>query len=305
MARETNTRIPMENERVQEFKKLLLNEALVESEPSLAGINPGGFGDIQKGSIYYGTGLSTAKELSIALPFDVLSMVLVSEKIRRALGMKKIYHHIADTHAKSNKLFSDDVVDRRTHDVKETMLRVASNMGLVDFEVMLASDFDTSPEYMEIYQSFGTDKHEYVKREVADMEWYRKQKGVAIKLGWIIQASETELGFDERVFDREYKATIGECLSFMYLKPGRTFDKSRPKVSPYIHVSNETRILLEADEDAKRKIAEAEVRLGDKHLGGARRNLSDIIRLYEKLIQPLGNIPFEDKVQHVIDNVTK
>jgi len=285
------------------YKNLIQNEPLIEVHPSLDGINPKSL--TKEGSIYYGTGLCTARELSDALPFDVLGMVLVAEKLRRGMGMKKIYHHIADTHAKSNDIFSSEDVDRQANVARETLGRMAQNLGLENFEILLASEFDQTPEYREIYEGIDTSKHDYVRREVGDMEWYNRYKSVVVKLGWIIQATETDLGFDERVFDREYKAVIGGDLSFVYLKPGRTFDKSRPKVSPYIHVPGEARILLKANEDVKAKITEAEKRLGDKHLGGARRHLTDIVRLYEKLFSSLGNIPFEDKIQTIIDNVIK
>jgi len=285
------------------YRNIVQNEPLIEVNPSIEGISPNSL--TPDGSIYYGTGLCTAKELSDALPFDVLGMVLVAEKIKRGMGMKTIYHHIADTHAKSNNIFKDEDIDHQAALVRQALEKMARNLGLENFKVLLASEFDNSEEYVEIYHGVATDKHEYVRREVADMEWYRKYKGVVVKLGWIIQASETDLGFDERVFDREYKAVTGGDLSFVYLKPGRTFDSSRPKVSPYIHIPREPRILLKADEDAKAKIAEAEKRFGDKHLGGARRHLIDIIRLYEKLFGSLGDIPFEDKIQKIIDKVTK
>lgn len=294
----------MENkDRLTVYKNLIQNEPLIEVHPSLGGISPDSLRP--DSSIYYGTGLCTAKEISDALPFDVLGMVLVAEKIRRGMGMKMVYHHIADTHAKSNCLFDNEEIDRQAASAKDVLERMAGNLGLENFRVLLASEFDGSKEYLEIYNNVVTEKHEYVRREVADMEWYRRYKGVGVKLGWIIQATEVELGLDERVFDREYKATIDEDLSLVYLKPGRTFDKSRPKVSPYIHTPGEPRILLRADEDAKSKIAEAEERLADKHLGGARRHLTDIVRLYEKLFGSLGDIPFEDKIQAIIDNATK
>jgi len=292
-----------EKDKLTIFRNIIQNEPLIQVRASLERINPDSL--VSDGSIYYGTGLCTTKELSIGLPFDVLEMVLVAEKIRRSLGMRRIYHHIADTHAKSNRIFRDEDVDYQANVAKETLERMAENLRLENFEVLLASEFDQTPEYRAIYERINTSKHDYVKREVADIEWYRRNKGVTIKLGWIIQATETRLGFDERVFDREYEAIIGKKLSFVYLEPGRTFDKSRPKVSPYIHIPGETRILLRKGEDARAKISEAEKRLNDKHLGGARRNLINIIRLYEKLFGTLGKIPYEDKIQAIIDITTK
>lgn len=302
----TLERKTMENQtadKLVSLQKLLQNDALFEGAPSLSGINPEVI-ETPGGSIYYGTGLSTSKEISIALPFDVLSMVLSAERIRRTLGMDKIYHFIADTHAKSNKLYPDDFVDKRAKETKEQLETMFANLGLDAFEIIFASDFDKSPEYNEIYQSFSTDKHEYVKREVADIEWLRRNKNLKLKVGWIIQANETDLGFDERVFDREYAEKMGNTISFVYLKPGRTFDKSRPKASPYIHIASETRLLLKKDEDVKAKLAEAESVWGDKHLGGVRGYFTDIVRAYEKVIGPLGKLPVEEKIQAIIDKAT-
>jgi len=287
------------------YRHLIQNEPLIEVIPSLEAINPKSL--TREGSIYYGTGLCTARDLSDALPFDILGMILVAEKLRRGMGMRKIYHHIADTHAKSNNLFRDEDVDQLAKDMKDTLSRISKNLGLEDFEIILASEFDQTPEYRKIYEGIESDKHEYIKREVSDMIWYNKYRGVVIKLGWIIQAGETVLGFDERVFDREYRNIMGDegNLSFVYLKAGRTFNKLRPKVSPYIHIPGESRILLRADEDVKRKFAEAEKEFGDKQLGGARRHLTNIVRLYEKLFGSLGKIPLEDKIQIIIEKVVK
>ncbi|MFZ5366321.1 MAG: hypothetical protein ACOZBZ_03415 [Patescibacteria group bacterium] len=293
-----------EKDRLQIFQNLIRNEPLIEVAPSLAGINPKAVKQ-ESGSIYYGTGLCTARELSLALPFDVLAMVFVAERIRRTMGMKMIYHHIADTHAKSNKLFRDSEIDRQTASVREILTRMRENFGLENLEIILASEFAQSPEYTHIYNNIETDKHEYVKREMADMEWYREYKGVTVKMGWIIQASETNLGFDERVFDREYKDKIGGDLSFVYLEAGRTLDKTRPKASPYIHVAGENRILLRRGEDAARKLMQAKSIMGDKSLGGARRHLMGIVRLYEKLFGSLGRITFEEKVEAIIERATK
>jgi len=297
----------MENEKkdpIKILRNLIQNEPLIEPTPSIEGINPK-ITTYKDKSIYYGTGLCTAKELSIALPFDVLGMVLVAENIRRQMGMDKIYHHIADTHAKSNNLFKDYEVEKQAANVKKALTIMKENLGFKNLEIVLASEFDQTDEYNQILNNIETDKHEYVKRELADISWYQKYKNVDIKIGWIIQASETNLGFDERIFDREYKKKVGGELSFIYLKPGRTFDKSRPKVSPYIHVIRETRILLKSDEDVKGKMTDGEKAMGDKHLGGARRHLTNIVRLYEKLFGSFGKISLEEKIEAIIEKTTK
>jgi len=283
--------------------KLVKNEALIEAEPSLAFLNPS-IADTVGGSIYYGTGLTTPREISVGLPFDVLGMVLIAEKLRRGGGFDNIYHHIADTHAKTNEWIDPEAVDTQAARVVETLDIVKTNLGLDGFYPILSSSFDSTPEYREIYESFAESaENEYVRLEMTDMEWYRRNHGVNLKLGWIIQAKETELGFDERRFDREYLRFKGPAMSFIYTKPGRTFDLSRPKVSPYIKTKDESRLLLNPFEKVKEIMDSAVETSGDKHLGGARKHLESIVRLYESLYGNLGKIPVEDKLQAIMDKV--
>jgi len=45
--------------------------------------------------------------------------------------------------------------------------------------------------------------------------------------------------------------------------------------------------------------------MGDKHLGGARRHLTNIVRLYEKLFGSFGKISLEEKIEAIIEKTTK
>lgn len=289
-------------ERLAKFRKLVQNEPLLEVKPSLAGIDPR-IQEIEKPSLYYGTGLCTPIELSAEFPFDILSMVFLAEKLRRELSLDQIYHHIADTHAKSNVQFNPKEIDKLAEKTTTKFLRIAKNLGLKNFNVVLSSEFDQTPDYMRVLQEAETDKHEYVKREIADMEWCRRRKNVYVKVGWIIQATETDLGSDERIFDREYRKVFDGGISFLYLKAGRTLDRVRPKASPYIHVPSEHRILLTKGEDVESKLAEAEKEFGGKGLGGARKHLINIVREYENLFGSLGKMSIEDKIATVIERV--
>lgn len=288
--------------RKKEVEKIIKNEALIEMQPSLEGLS-----DVldtsEGGAIYYGTGVATPNHPSIGLPFDVLGMILIAEKMKRKAGFTDIYHHIADTHAKTNDWADPAQIDRRAAEVRGILETVASNFGLEGFHIMLSSEFDSSPEYQALLAQFqSSDKHDYVKHEMADMEWYRLQHGVVMKAGWIIQATETNLGADERLFDREYKKFKGDQLAFLYTKPGRTFDVSRPKASPYIQIPGENRLLLDPKENARAKIEEAVQRTGDYEIGGARKHIKSIVRLYESVFGPIGkDIELEDKIQFILD----
>jgi hypothetical protein len=289
------------SERLLTLKKLTQNEALIEAEPSLPLLQEN-VGHAPGGSIYYGTGVTTPKAISVGLPFDTLGMVFTAEKLRRACDFDQVFHHIADTHAATNDWIDEAEVDRIAAAAATTLKRVTANLGLTKFRVVRSSSFDSKPAYLDLVQQFDASaEHEYVRREMADMEWYRTQHDVRLKIGWIIQARSTELGFDERRFDREYLKLEGPKISFLYCKPGRTFDPSRPKASPYVAIAGESRLMLAPGLDVAALLAEAVQRTGDQQLGGARKHLSQIVRLYEQLFEPLGKVPTEEKLQHVLD----
>lgn len=290
-------------DRLANLAKIIRNEALIEAEPSLQFLNPDSFQE-PGGSLYYGTGLTTPKAISEGLPFDILGMMLTAEKLRRAGSMETVYHHIADTHAKTNEWINPQDVDQVAARTVDTLERVKQGLGLEHFQFVLASSFDTSDEYQKLVHSFETSReHEYVRREMADMEWYRTHGDVRCKMGWIIQAKETDMGFDERRFDREYLRFHPGQMSFIYTKPGRTMDTSRPKASPYISVAGEQRLLLAPDTDVKAVLGA----VGDPSLGGAKKHLQGIVRTYEDLYGSLGKIgqdglTYEDKIQHIINH---
>ena len=309
MSKENKNMSKKEEELREKYKplvNLILNEPLIEQKPTLEATSFIALESNPEGSIYYGTGLTTPRAIGVGLPFDVLGMVLVAERIKRTLGLKKIYHHIADTHAKTNEWIDPQEVDRQAKITKETLMKVASNLKLSGFNVTLSSEFDGSLEYEELVRHFKSksQEHEYVIREMADMEWYRTKHGTSIKMGWIIQATEAPLGFDERLFDQEYRRIEGEKLSFVYTKPGRTLDLSRPKASPYIQIADENRLLLEKGEDVKAKMDKAAQRMNDPHLGGARKHIENIVRAYEKLFGTFSRLPLEEKIQAIIDKAT-
>jgi len=286
------------------LQKIIKNEALIEMEPSLHGLTAS-IDQLQGGAIYYGTGVATPDHMSVGLPFDVLSMILICEKIKKQTGARAIYHHIADTHATTNRWADTATVNRTATNVRNVLTTVTNNLGLEGFHVTLSSEFDTDPEYLEMLHRFDTsDKHDYVKHEMADMLWYRQKHGVTLKAGWIIQSAETQLGADERLFDREFQHFEGQdALSFIYIKAGRTFDLSRPKASPYIQIPGENRLLLDPNENARQKMDEAVKRTGDYHIGGARKHIKSIVRLYESLYGSLGkSTELEDKVQAILDH---
>lgn len=291
----------MEHITREQFATIIQNESLIESVPSLDGIDQSLFTGTS-GSIYYGTGLTTPHALSIGLPFDVLGMVLVAEKLRRTLGLTEIIHHIADTHALANPFATQEAVEKIAGEVIAVMEKIAAHVKIPQLTIVRSSSFDCLPEYRDILNGIQTEKGEYVRRELADMCWYKRRHNLRLKLGWIIQATQAEERFDERLYDNEYKRLFGNDLSCMYIKAGRTFDTKRPKASPYISVLGEDRVLLRAGEPAWEKCVKAKERR-DQYATGALNHLAAIVRLYERLVEPLPRGDVGEKVEAVIHRI--
>lgn len=287
-----------------ELRTILQNETLFHAEPTLAMIDPAFLAE-PSGSLYYGTGLTTPRSPSIGLPFDILIFILGAERLRRLMGLERINHHIADTHALTNPFCTPEWVATMAAEYREVVGKIAKAAN-IPIEVRLSSEFDRSPEYEELLARVVTDKAEYVRRELTDMLWYRETHDVRLKLGWLLQAGESELGFDERLYDREFRARCDEHMSFAYVAAGRTLDPKRMRASPYIAVADERRILFKPGEDVRAKVEQALPDWGaDKTLGGLTRHLNAILRLWDRLTgsQPPRGADVYVRVQALIDQI--
>lgn len=254
-------------------------------------------------SIYYGTGLTTRKAMSIGIPFDILILILVAEKTRRYLGGEVIYHHIADTHALTNTFCAPSDIAQLAVKYQEVVLRV-SELVRAPIRPMLASKVDQEDKYLDILETIKTEKGVYVQRELADMLWYRTYCNVRLKLGWLISENATKAGFDERMFDQEFIRVCDGDFSFAYTVAGRTFDRERARVSPYISTPGELRLLLQKGERVYDKYHQGiESWNGDRTMGGAIEHLGNILRLWDEL----GGAPIPqdgevlERVQYLID----
>jgi len=282
--------------------KTLENEPLIEHHPSLQRmadtiLNNNG------GALFYGTGLCNAHKLTIAMPFDALGMVLVAEKLRRMLGLSRVFHHIADTHAFCNPFNDREAVLRRVDEIETVMKQLVQRLGLSHFDILKSSSFDSSPEYVAFMKKVTTSNGEYARRELTDMIWYRAQHNVVIKLGWVIQTNATDSSFDERWYDDEYIRLFGRSLSFVYVKAGRTLNSEHPKAVPYIGITEEDRIFLRAGEQVRAKFDKAVRQTKKDVMYGATNYFAAICRLYESLVHPLDKGSVPQKIQQIIDHI--
>ena len=287
--------------------KTIMNEQITETNPSLEGISKDFFYD-QNSSLYLGTGLCTYHSMSIGLPFDVLSMILTAEKLRRDLGMKETFHQIADTHAKSNKFYNENEIDELAKRERDLLIQIVEKLRIPNYNIILASETESHPVYIELFEQVTskvpTDTHEYRIRELTDIEWFRVEKNVKIKIGWTIDGGTQHSKFDERSYDSLYKECVSDKVSFVYVKAGRILDKKRPKASPYISIAGETRIMIDQNEDPKQEIGIGVKNFnGDKTLGSALKYYVGILRLYQSVVGKLESNTVEDRIKEVLDKI--
>lgn len=272
------------------------NEPLVEHKLSLPMLSDSLYVN-NKGSLYYGTGLCNSHCLSIGVPFDVLSMVLVAEKFRQTFELSGVIHHIADTHAICNLPEKKKEVFAKAAEFEVVMEKVIAKLGLHHFTIVRASSFDDSPEYNIFMCQVGNSGNgEYAQRELADMLWYQKNHNVVLKLGWADKSFER----DERSYDDVFVRCFGKTLSFAYTKPGHTFTR---KVVPYIATTEEDRIFLRAGEQVQLKFDRLVSKARKDTVQGAVNYFAAICRLYENLIHRLDKGALPQKIQQIINYI--
>lgn len=278
----------------QQLEKWIVLEPLIVTEPSIDGIK-----EIDlRSSLYFGVGLCNGGDfphLSKGVPIDILAMILASELLS---GKKNIL--IADTHAKTNGFRYNEIREVAAH-YKNTLTKVIGNLGLEGWDIISASDIDSSQEYLSVFNSID-EPNDYFRRELTDMVWFSREKDVGLKLGWALKGSRNS---DETSFDRRFREVFDESISFVYLVPGVTFNIRRPRAAPYFCDDKNSRILLEEGENAESKINNARVIFGEHGVCTYKNFLTDLLRLYTKVIEPLERGPIEPRIQYVLDRCLK
>ena len=289
----------------EEILSFLQNEPLIEAELCSAAIAALNRADPKGKSLFFGVGLCTAKEPAVAIPFDILSFFLVAERLRRFLDMNCVIVLVADTHALTNSFMTPDILNELTQKSLLTFTTIIRNLHLKTFELLVHSDIAVQQAFTKTLEAVPAMDNQYLRHEIADITWLVKHRNVALKLGWTIDSSPVPGGHDERFFDTELQKLTSVSIGFLYLKAGRTFDKHRQKVSPYIAVAGEPRIIIDSNEDVRGKLAAARTSWGDDHFGGTRKHIADIVRLFEKLFGQLPSFSLEQKIEHIVKRMTK
>jgi len=210
--------------------------------------------------VYVGFGVAGRKGLSVAVPVDMLSLIIVAELARRAAFATGITFLIADTHAQRTGTYEPAMVARAARRRRHIIFRACDALGIPDPKVFLASQIEDDELYESLVKeatSLARGDGEYFIRESADIEFFRRVGDVGMKVGWTLASSSKSVGrFDEQAFDKFYLEMFpaGKQMKFVYASPGRTLDPTKAKAAPYLDFENRVRILIDRDEDVQTKL---------------------------------------------------
>lgn len=267
---------------------------LIDIEPSLAGVS----GIEQITNSFFGVGLSNGvPELSKGVPFDILSMIFLSEMFTS--GNKNIL--IADEHAVSNG-FNQHAVSVLARTYITAFEKILINLGFNNWNIVKASDINKDSTYQLILNSIN-DSNEYIKRQLADMAWFNQERDVNLKVGWSMNGTKNS---DEKAFDNLFEQKFGNVLSFIYSKAGINFDPDALRSSPYFCKNPDARILMDLNENVEKKLIDAKNSFGVTNSGmqaikTCENHLNQIVRLYNKIIDDRTSGPLYERVQYIID----
>lgn len=298
-------------ERIQKinlYKSVIESSKLMEHNLSLLRINP--FTEFENEPFLFFCMGGGSKALCKGLPFDVLSMILSAEKIRRTLNIKKciilLANRITYTNISRNKEFSVDSIDKIMYAEKEILLHVLKKFNIEkNWEVIMQTELDKyiNPNLMKEYNNIvnAADETDFVgghhySIEMADIYSMVGTKSGGIKLGWFIRNVDTINGgyiMDEQPFHARYvmlmaKLGIKNKTSLAYVNAGAKLfpgpTGQLEKESPYICYKQSNRLLLSPFEKPIEKLKLATENGGGFQYKYYRQYISGIIDLFERLI---------------------
>jgi len=295
------------NAQLDEWRKMAINIAaefpLLETGAQRIAI--AGAAPAPGSSVYAGFGLVGKAGLSVATPFDVMSMVLAAEAARRHRVAARLLFLVADTHALKTGNYSPEEIDRAAERLRGVIKRASELIGVPEVEVIRASELDAEPGYQRAiakamdFHRLG--ENEYFLREAADVAFLCQAAGVVVKIGWTLASNPAKAGrFDEQSFDAFTCRTfpeVAERVSFLYTKAGRTLNQTKPKAAPYLTFETSSRVLVRPGENARKKIEACQ---HNPTRAAVIRHLEAIIGAWEALAGTISGNHIFDKVNAVI-----
>lgn len=180
--------------------------------------------------------------------------------------------------------------------------KIIDNLGFQNWRVLLASECVQTKISFDI-QDEETRAEMYQLLELEDIRCFREHTDVRLKIGWAFDSSGN---LDEAHFDRLHKQERPETdMSFLYVKPGMTFNPMNLRMSPYFCDDENTRIGLLWQDNVKEKIARAREKWGEQGISAYRNYLKSLVRLFDSVVEPTRKGPLEQKLQEILDRCLK
>lgn len=255
-------------------------------------------------NLFLGIGIVTSQHIATGVPIDILGMIFSAELLRRKLNSQKVFVFLADQHALTNEHLDKKLIKIQAAKTLHILSKLIINFDLQHFHLVQCTMLNFVPSIKEIFAQLPDIENQYLKHEIADILWLKKFHNVKFKLGWSMSKQSQVEGHDERFFDQTIQQFQSD-VSFLHLKPGRTFDENRPRVSPYISLTGEKRILLEPKENATKKLATFKQDCPKPVFVATTRHLSQIVRLHDQLFEPFKFMRFEEKIQAILERATQ
>ena len=289
----------------ERLRGVILQERLIETAPSLGALERQRLPQPPR-AVYLGVGLCTETDVSVAVPVDLLGILLPAERVRRAVGAEALVVVVADEHALGNG-FRPDRVMKRAVETERLLCRLGTTLGLEQMQVMRASSFHGSTRYRRILAEVDLRAPHglgrYFRRQVADVEHMHRVWGGVVKVGWVVSGSpRVQHRRDEMAFDTCFNSVVGDHVGFVYCKAGRTMDDRRPKASPYVVVDPSRRICVSPDEDVAGKLERARRHASTAAVNGVRKHVGAVARIYSRMVAALDG-PVERRLQSIISSV--
>ncbi len=260
------------------LKSILLQESLIDKNASLPHLeklrNESSIKDI-----YFGTGISNPVEISCGIPFDILSLLLLANRIRNKLGNGHIHHLIADNHALLNR-FDIKTVKKIASEYRKVIEDIVDKIGIGNYHVYLSSEISTDKYYKDLLaKGNATDfENEYAKLEATDIQYFYKTRETLLKLGWKFKGNSN---FDEGFFDQQYSNVFGDNMVPIYTASGKKFINGVNDAVPYTLSKKDrnVRLIISKDEDILKKIAQQDC--SDQTMKTLQNHYNGIVRLFE------------------------
>lgn len=292
----------------EKYNKLIKASRTLEHKLSDLRINP--YTEFENSPhLFFGMG-GGSKALCKGLPFDVLTMILTGENIRRKMNIGKcrilLANRITYTNIPKNAEFSKESIDRVMTAERDIINLILKKFGISDYwEAFLQTDIENvigkeaKKQYEEMIEQGDKSKivggHHY-SIEMADIYALVGREQGGIKLGWFIRNLDKVNGgyiMDEQPFHARFvlfmakqnmknKVTLAYANAGARLYPGPTGELE--KESPYICYQPDNRLLLSPFEKPIEKLKKATLAGGAFQYKYYRNFINGIIDLFENLV---------------------